>query len=486
MQAFYALPFLLAFSLVSGCDNTGEPPPVGRLVFPIAVAISPDGNHLFVANSNFDLRYNAGSLHSYDLSVLNTALDQVLMACDPTENECGIIPMEDERDDLLDGIEPVAGLLVDQVRIGSYVDGMAIAPRGDGARIYMPVRSEANLTYLQSNAVGCFDCGAAIDCTVNRDALGRACTDDHRRGDDEAATLRDIALPADPVGVTVGPLRDIVRGDSTDPGDGSYVLFAHRDGRASLFFDQAEGDDDAPVLVHTLAGLPTELVDITVEPSTQLAWLPSALNPVVGRVGIAFDGATMEPERSYLYNAGDLFVRGVDTGTVTRGDTRVVRFDPRPGVQRAYILSRRPRALLVADTSDTISNVEVIDAIEVGFGPSRLEVVSFARGTAEDPDAERTLAFISCYDSRDVYAIDVDLGRLVGIVRGLGGPFELAVDAPRERLYVLDFRSSVIRVIDLAPMFDCLDDRNPTMREAECSPRQLGVVGRPVAVTELR
>lgn len=480
-----AFAYLFAFSLLfAGCDNSGEPPPVGRLVFPIALGISPDGNHLYVANSNFDLRYNAGSLHSYDLDVLNSSIENACSGVEPEDRDsCGVIPIEDERDDLLDRIEPVADLLVDQVRIGSYTDGMALAPLGGSTRLYMPVRSDANLTFVDADSNGCFQCTAApVDCAVSREALGRPCDDAFRRGDDEAATLRDIQLPADPVGVTVGPLNDVVNGGApmTDV-QGNYVLFAHRDGRASLFFDQPAGPSLAPVLIHTLAGLPTELVDITIDPMTQLAWLPSALNPVVGRVGIAFDGAADDPERSYLFNAGDLFMSGVDTGTVTRGDTRVIRFDPRPDVSRAYVLSRRPRALLVVDTEDSVSSVNVIDAIEVGFGPSRLDVVSF-----EAPDPKRTLAFISCYDSRDVYVLDVDLGRLVGIVRGLGGPFELVVDATRKRLYVLDFRSSVIRVIDLEPMFDCLSNDPERMLDVECSPQQIGVVGRPVAVTELR
>lgn len=483
-------PLCVAFLLVLACDNTGEPPPVGRLVFPIALGISPDNQFLFVANSNFDLRFNAGSLHSYDLDVLASSLETAAASCsDPMDTDsCGIIPIEDERDDLLDDIVPVDGLLVDQVRIGSYADGMAVSSLdGVTSRLYMPVRSDANLTFLDVDANGCFQCTAeSVECATNRDAsLGRPCDDAFRRGDDEAATLRDIQLPADPVAVTVGPLSDVVRGDAIDPADvnGNYIIFAHRDGRASLFFDQIEGGGMAPTLVHTLAGLPTELVDITIEPSTQLAWLPSAINPVMGRVGIAFDGMTSEPERSYLFNAGDMTLTGVDTGTVTRGDTRVVRFDPRPDVERAYVLSRRPRALLVVDTADSVSSVNVIDAIEVGFGPSRLDIVHFNEG---DDAIDRTLAFISCYDSRDVYVVDVDLGRLVGVVRGLGGPFELAVDTTRRRLYVLDFRSSVIRVIDLAPMFDCLSDETMMMRTEECSPRQIGVVGRPDAVTELR
>ncbi len=481
---------LLVAALLGGCTNEGEPPPVGRLVFPIALGLSPSGEHLFVANSNFDLRYNAGSLQSYDVDVLNQELDRACRDVPPSERDaCGIIPEEDVRDDLTEAIRPVQGLLVDQVRIGSFADGMAVAPYGDAARVYLPVRSDANLTYVDVVG-GQFDCGPGAP-----DELGRRCDDAHRRGEDEAATLRGIELPADPVGVAVGPLADVVSPDRTAP-EGNYVLFAHRDGRASLFFDEPEGDSTAPVLVHTLSGLPSELVDITVDPRTRVAWAPSAREPVLARVGIAFDGATREPDRSFLFDAGGAYLSGIDTGSASRGDTRLLRFDPRPEVERAYILARRPRALLIADTSDASAAVPVLDVVPVGFGPSRLEIATIDVSDPEDdasPPMLRTLAFVSCFDTRDLYVIDVDLGELVGIVRSLGGPFELVVDPGRgkpseggygPRVYVADFRTSVVRVVDLGPMAACL--RGATPDDGECSPQLLGVVGRPVAVRELR
>lgn len=463
---------------------------MGRLVFPIAVGLSPSGEHLFVANSNFDLRYNSGSLQSFALAALNEELERACRDVPLSEREaCGIVPDEDVRDDLTDDIRPVQGLLVDQVRIGSFADGMAVAPYGAGARLYLPVRSDANLTFVDTVG-GVFDCGGG-----SSEELGRSCDDTHRRGDDEAATLRGIELPADPVGVAVGPLSDVVSPDRVAP-EGNYVLFAHRDGRASLFFDVPEGDSLAPVLVHTLSGLPAELVDITVDPRTRVAWAPSALEPVVARVGIAFDGAAREPDRSFLFDAGGVVLSGIDTGSAARGDTRLVRFDPRPEVERAYVLSRRPRALLTVDVSDPSTTAPVLDVVPVGFGPSRLEIATLDVSDPDDdaaPPLLRTLAFVSCFDTRDLYVIDVDLGELVGIVRSLGGPFELAVDPGRgkpseggygPRVYVADFRTSVIRVVDLEPMASCL--RGVTPEDGECSPQLLGVVGRPVAVRELR
>jgi hypothetical protein len=75
----------LLSGLLGGClSNPGAPPPEGLLLSPIAVAMrQPESGaptHLMVLNSNFNLRYNAGSLQSYDLTVLNQAIDEVCVA----------------------------------------------------------------------------------------------------------------------------------------------------------------------------------------------------------------------------------------------------------------------------------------------------------------------------------------------------------------------------------------------------------------------
>jgi DNA-binding beta-propeller fold protein YncE len=72
-------------------DNPGFSPPRGRITYPIGLALSTETTaqgeprYLYVANSNFDLRYNAGSVHAYDLQELGRALD---------ENDCWALPEE--------------------------------------------------------------------------------------------------------------------------------------------------------------------------------------------------------------------------------------------------------------------------------------------------------------------------------------------------------------------------------------------------------
>ncbi|MFT5358460.1 MAG: hypothetical protein ACI9KE_005698 [Polyangiales bacterium] len=468
---------LLVMCAFVACTNEGTDPPVGRLNFPSAVAVS--GNSLFVASSNFTLRYNAGALHRYDLTVANTALRDHCGGLSVEERDlCGIVPEEDPlpgvgSPDL--NIRVVSGLLTSEVLLGSYATGMAVLPSGDGARVYMPVRSDANLSFVDVDANGCFSCGGVGN---SCDLVGsrHTCSDEFRRGNDDAASTRNIALPADPVGLAVGPATDLGMGLA-----GNYVITAHRGGRVSLFLEGGTGGIGAPYLVHTLEGFPNELVSVAVDPVTQTAWLPNATQRVVSRVGVAIDDDTRAIDRSYLYNAGQLNLLGVDTGGEGIGDTRAIRFDPRPEVRRAYILSRRPRALLSVEVDESYDSLSIRDIMEVGVGPTRLDVRHF-------PSAGRTLAFVSCFDSRDVYVLDVDQARLVGIVRGMGGAFELTTfsDGTNDYVYVLDFQASAIRVLDLAPMFECLDDTSfGASVSRECSPQQLGFIGRPLTRQEL-
>jgi DNA-binding beta-propeller fold protein YncE len=52
-----------------GCarDLPGEDPPPNAFYFPISLAAAPDGRHVYVVSSNFDLRYNAGWVSTIDL-----------------------------------------------------------------------------------------------------------------------------------------------------------------------------------------------------------------------------------------------------------------------------------------------------------------------------------------------------------------------------------------------------------------------------------
>src|SRR5688572_17229893 len=116
--------------VLGGCSlQVGVHPPQGRLNCPIALALSHsiDGappRYLYVANSNFDLRYNQATLMAIDLDAVNGRLRN----CVP-EDDCQI---EDLLSESPSGTFPP--VLHDEVAIGSHADGIALSP--GGSRIY--------------------------------------------------------------------------------------------------------------------------------------------------------------------------------------------------------------------------------------------------------------------------------------------------------------------------------------------------------------
>src|SRR5690349_15352480 len=74
------VPWSFAVAAVIGSCNLHNPglaPPPAVLSYPSALALSHEQmpRLLYVANSNFDLRYNAGSLQSYNLDALDRVLE---------------------------------------------------------------------------------------------------------------------------------------------------------------------------------------------------------------------------------------------------------------------------------------------------------------------------------------------------------------------------------------------------------------------------
>jgi len=58
---------LSLFFISCASEQLSDPTPKDRLIYPVTVAINKDGNKLFVANSNFDLRYRGASIVIIDL-----------------------------------------------------------------------------------------------------------------------------------------------------------------------------------------------------------------------------------------------------------------------------------------------------------------------------------------------------------------------------------------------------------------------------------
>jgi hypothetical protein len=75
--------------------------------------------------------------------------------------------------------------------------------------------------------------------------------------------------------------------------------------------------------------------------------------------------------------------------------------------------------------------------------------------------------------------LDATTGAVLSIVHNLSGPFEIALDSLRMRLYVADFRSSVVRIIDLSPIVTSTDP-------STTSARVVATLGSPKLIQELQ
>jgi hypothetical protein len=530
--------FLLSGTFSIACINkTGEALPAGLMTFPIAIELGTDVDasgaprFLYVTSSNFGLEYNSGNVQSYDIERLVGGIIDgcvsawvrpdctVDCACDPlTEVDCVPIPAGIRTSCLADDFEgdtsdpqcncdpdpadqtcqpippdrctvvpadvtfrdpdsavlkivPVDGLIAGEVQIGSFSDGLGVST--DGRRLYVPVRSDSNITYIDVNERGQLACGGQF-------GEPQTCSGQFREGASELANpTLDISFPLDPVDVFVGDLSDdfAPEGPEEDPVyNGDYILVAHREGKASLLLDQVavtqdSGAEKRPRLAATLDELATEQVTITYQPSAKIAWIPSALETQIVRVGIGIDG---DPTQSYLFDAGVLFVTGLDFGTSQRD----IQFDPRPDRDLAYIVSRSPEALVVARTDAAGDNLNMVGQISTCRDPSRVQVAEVpARGQSV------VLAFVSCFLSRRVQVIDTDRFQGVTTLTNISGAFEFTIDEPRLLLYTADFSTSVLRVADLRPLVACLEGGSTAPEE--CSPQLLGLVGFPQPVSEL-
>jgi hypothetical protein len=335
------------------------------------------------------------------------------------------------------------------------------------------MRSDADLTRVDIDTSGQMDCGGGFGTT-------EVCNDAFRVSDRQIATGRDLTLPTDPVAISVGPLSDF---PGHTAAEGTYIVMAHRQGEASLFIDDSPDPDVS--LVDVLTGFPIGIATLVREPDTGLFWGAAATSGLIGRIGVALDAsfAPGEALETFLFDGSSLTVPNIGSGSTP--DFRDVAFDPRPGNRSAYVISRIPPALVVTNRDVDFGPLLVRSLlperlVRVGSGPSRI-----ALEEVETSSGPRMLAFVSCFDSRDIHVVDVDLGQLVGVVREMSGPFEIEVDTVRKRLYVVDFRTSVIRIVDLTPMFDCLDG-TVTGSSQECSPELIGLIGVPNAAEELQ
>jgi hypothetical protein len=247
-----ALSAVVVSALVPACYTAGggTPPPMKSFYFPTGLAVSTGGNVLYVANSDFDLQWNGGTLQSYDLFQIRrdaATLIHANIACsasaDPAQCVAPALPFVDAwLPNCALGLPPPPtndlsgeGVLLGEacapaVDSSKYVRDSAIVgafatdlqtslvpdPASPGGflpstRLYAPVSGNATVTWaditrdelavapsepstLSSYAPFTLNCGARTD---------SRCDAAHGAGDDpsEPGNTRGLTLPGEPFGL---------------------------------------------------------------------------------------------------------------------------------------------------------------------------------------------------------------------------------------------------------------------------------------------
>lgn len=280
----------VALSAAAACysGGKGDAPPLDGLNFPVGLAVSKGGGVLYVANADFDLQYNGGTLQSYDLNqVRRDALDVIrgdYVDCAAVRSSwadvggrignfprtsvrclelvhgkpagCPGDPSTSQPDDA--GVRvplgqacapPVAASQYQRQSaiIGAFATGAHLAP--DGTRLFVPVRGNASLTWADvvpdDPALGPTDASFALAC--GQDGSQR-CDALHAAGNDpplEPNNTRQVTMPGEPFAFAFSP-------------DGTAAVVTHQtDTRVSLFATGLDAARDRPSLQFVLDGVPT-------------------------------------------------------------------------------------------------------------------------------------------------------------------------------------------------------------------------------------
>lgn len=472
------LPFLAA------CTPAGEgiEPPPDAIYFPTGLALSRDSRHLYVANSDFDLQYNAGTLLSVDMDHIRRLLprgctsdadcaathycDVPLGPEDPVERSfwcverggayaghpCGglgekqaservTVPGRCQAVTLSRPPDAGPSLLVDSVEIGAFATDAIVRPAPPGAsfaeRLFVPVRGESSVNWVDVSPEGKFDCGQASS---------RACDESHRIGRDPSSNSRALVLPPEPYAIDATP-------------DASAIVVTHQtQGAVSLLRNDWQV---GPHLEHVYGGLPAMPIGVRAVPEPAVVTagyyqlnpgflVVYATNPRLDLFRYAPD-ALSTPTRPYLelagsspisINSGSYDVRGVaiDDSARSKCEQEVGSSsetcqdqcaepsvsDPNACVAgcdaaRAsgllqcasvpllvYASSRSPASLLVGRTfpsSPDAPNSDVprfTDAYPLPTGPSRVQIVHVINASGE----VETRVLVVCFESRRIAVFD--------------------------------------------------------------------------------
>lgn len=484
--------------LASACFPLGDgvSPPLDSVNYPVGVTLSTSGDRLYVANSDFDLRYNGGTVLAIDAAATRELLPTWCrseddcpsrhtcsgasgslwgVCVDRQQSPCGALGDKGLAEQAFTPgrCNPVnlqgSDLVVAGVKTAPFSTDIRYVPfQGeDGqrrARLLLPVRGDASLHWMDvEGSKGEF---RDLDCGQAQSSDGASCDERHRVGnEDSEGSSAGSKLPPEPASIGVsGDGRAAIIGHQTL---GRLALFTNRDDRPRLE-EVFEGVGYSPM---STAALPAPRVT---EPGHLGDFLVSYLlsSTVDPRPYVELIRAWSGPENAYLQRGGRAYLTSTQTGHDSRGivvDTSEREActnacdcpDPEtclPCTQACtnapisvFLASRGPDSLVVGAISDKEGSSEegrlpnFNTTVSLRGGPSRLTTGAIIN---ELGDHERRV-FVLSFDTGTMTIYNPALGEVESRVTVGRGPQSVAVDSQNGLAYVAVFTDSYISVVDL-------------------------------------
>jgi DNA-binding beta-propeller fold protein YncE len=395
----------LAFlAAAGGCfsNQQGVAPDTGAFAFPTAALITPGSRYLLVANSNFDLAWEMGTLVMVDLDRVSSMIE----GCPPE----GCEPFA-EYDDFV--------IREETILIGSYASFMSLSP--GGRRVYVTVRGNHSLTAVnldedgaEGRRISCFEPGSSP----------RKCDTDHviNRG--------VVDLPPDPYALS----SDL---------DGWVFVSSLTSNQMTVFQVDPAADierDIPPKLLYVDASFPESISWIKKHPDFDLFYAASRTTASVVTFRFVWDSVDYENEPR-IYFGPSINMAGLANGN----DARAVDFTPEGDL--AFITNRSPNSLVIADTSPAANGWpanKVVGVVPLDQGPSLVKVW---RPEGDD----RTYVYATCYNADRVYVVDPFQRMKIDTIATGDGPHVFVTDPSRNLGYLVNFIESTVSVIDIDP-----------------------------------
>lgn len=427
-------------------STTGPDPDDHAFYYPVGVALSPSGNFLFVANSNFDLRFNAGTVQALRLHAgagRPGIIDEAKKCAAGNGTACT-------------GAN-IGQFVQADVRVGAFAADLRVIPRGvpsiaNGGRILVPVRGDASLTAIDydENADG----GITLRCTgaANPNDFGARCEQPWLLGTDPGSNTRGLTLEGEPFSVAAwsGQFgvanKDPAAKDPFvgNPANGIAAVVHQSTGDVSLFVNTEDGrEPPTSQLSYVIGGLHGGATAIAPFPAPEFGTQSPRFivtNDTFNTVAVLQYFPDPTVDRAGLVLAAEVALPTQSTGYDSRG----VVVDPPSAIEarptRVFVTNRTPPSLIVGQL-DSIGNLFFFDNVPLPVGASRLTRASI-KGT--------TKILAASYDARAIAVYDPDARRLTNLLLTHRGPYALAVDEADGLVFVCNFTDSTIQVLDLA------------------------------------